>query len=99
MKNFLFNTTVGVLSLLVTIIIVFFALLLLPLLSIIQEWGYEYLTSAVTNGNLEDDNFKLMAFLWYISTGVLYLVGIVYGTVKSLYTIDLVFNTNADNGK
>lgn len=98
MKNFLFNTTVGVLSLLVTIM-VFFALLLLPFLNIIQEWGYEYLTSAVTNGNLEDDNFKLMAFLWYISTGVLYLVGIAYGTVKSLYIIDVIFNKDADNGK
>lgn len=98
MKNFLFNTTVGVLSLLVTIM-VFFALLLLPFLNIIQEWGYEYLTLAVTNGNLEDDNFKLMAFLWYISTGVLYLVGIAYSTVKSLYSIDVIFNTDADNGK
>lgn len=98
MKNFLFNTTVGVLSLIVTII-VFFALLLLPLLNIIQEWGYEYLRSAVTNGNLEDDNFKLMAFLWYISTGVLYLVGVSYSTVKSLYTIDVIFNKDADNGK
>lgn len=98
MKNFLFNTTVGVLSLLVTIIVLF-ALLLLPLLNIIQEWGYEYLTSAVTNGNLEDDNFKLMAFLWYISTGVLYLVGVSYSTVKSLYIIDVIFNKDADNGK
>lgn len=98
MKNFLFNTTVGVLSLIVTII-VFFALLLLPLLNIIQEWGYEYLRSAVTNGNLEDDNFKLMAFLWYISTGVLYIVSVSYSTVKSLYTIDVIFNKDADNGK